>query len=69
MKKTIKVTERTGFWWGVLFWVVVLAFGIPQILCMWLGKGFTVLSDIQRELLYQVAFKPKSPNKNEDEKA
>lgn len=57
MSKEIKVEERKGFWWAVLFWIVFFTIAPIQIFCFWVGKGFTVLSDLLRELCYITWFK------------
>lgn len=57
IEASIKVERRKGFWWDVLFWVMFFTVGPLQIAVLWIGKGFTVLSDLLRELCYRAWFK------------
>ncbi len=64
-QKTFRVENRTGFWWG-LFCGMFFAVALAQVALYWIGKGFTGLSDLLRELCYRVWFKgkPKEPGKS-----
>jgi hypothetical protein len=50
---SLRVMRRAGLGWAVLFWLTIFTIGPLQVLCRWLGKGVTALSDLLLELLYR----------------
>lgn len=54
---TIKVVRRSGLLWNIIFWIVLFTVAPIQIVCLWLSKGLSILSDLLRELCFRTWFK------------